>query len=107
MGMNTEQEDKMVEIPKNVYSPEDDPEVDRIAGMLVDRLKSVDDACIYRECRGRSDNVTAPRHIAVEVGKRFSSAGYYVYLCEFDTGCFNFLEISRRPVDTYHSLRRI
>ena len=108
-GINTKKEDKMVEIPKNVYSPEADPEVDRIVGILVDKLKSVGDVCIYRECEGGggSDKVTAPKHIAIEVGKRFSSAGYYVYLSEFSTGCFNFLEISKRPVDSYPSLRKI
>ena len=99
----------MVDIPENVYSPESDPEVDRIAGILVEKLKSAGDVCIYRECEGGggSDKVTAPKHIAIEVGRRFSIAGYYVYLSEFSTGCFNFLEISKRPVDTYHNVKRI
>lgn len=97
----------MIEIPENTYRPEEDPEVGKVSARVVEKLKEANDVCIYREYAANGENIVAPKHIAMEVGKRFSRAGYYVYLCEFTTGCFNFLEISKRPVDTYHAVRRI
>ena len=92
--------DKMIDIPCNSYRVESDPEVEKLAGVVVEELKTNDEVTIYRhsinETYGR---MHADKCIAMEVGKLFAKAGYYVSMYINDGGYFGWLEISKKPQD--------
>ena len=97
----------MVEIPYNVYRVETDPEVERIASLVADKLKTCEEATIYRHSLNEHGGIYSDKHIAIEVGRLFVKAGYFAALYTNDGGYFGWLRISKCPQDNSYCCAEI
>jgi hypothetical protein len=97
----------MIEIPHNVYKAEADPEVERIASLVIDELKTCEEATIYRHSVNERNGIYSDKHIAIEVGKLFVKSGYFAALYINDSGYFGWLRISKKPQDNSYSCTEI
>jgi hypothetical protein len=97
----------MIEIPCNVYKVESDPEVERVASLVADKLKTREEATIYKRIKNEHDGIYSDKHIAIEVGRLFVKAGYFATVYMSDGGYFGWVKISKIPQDNSYSCTEI
>lgn len=88
-----------MEIARNTYKVKDDPEVDKVAEFVAERLKTCGEATVSGKTMGGNPAMVAKKHVAIEVGRMFSNAGYYASVRYFPTGVFADMTVSREPQD--------
>ena len=97
----------MVEIPVNTYKVECDPEVEKVAKIVLDELNTSDEVTIFRHSTNETSGVYADKHIAERVGKMFVKAGYYASVYTNTGGYFGWLKISKKPQDNSFECRSL